>query len=420
MRALADAVTLSLASASWAAELTDPLLAATPWLTRPDIIDPMGIRFTGPEQGFLIERAGAVKRFDGGRLSTALTVTPAAGAERGLLGIATHRDFSANPFVYLYYTAGDATGAWIDNRLTRYTWNGSALVNPLPLGTFGSAMDGQGVGAANHNGGPLVFGNDGKLYGVTGDRLRSGIEQNASTTSSAFTGGVFRLNPDGTIPGDNPFASHSLPSVQRLYSYGLRNSFGLAFDPVTARLWNTENGPDTYDEINLVTSGMNSGWRPIMGPDSRDPENAPADLVMLPGATYQDPKFSFLSPLGVTSIQFLAGSALGAAYDDAVLVGDYNSQQILLLRLNATRDGFVLPGGLADGVLDDGDTLPPFGTDFNVVTDIQVGPDGAVYVTTLGDTIYRIAPVPEPHTWMLSLVGLALVGWAARRRRGAA
>ena len=137
---------------------------------------------------------------------------------------------------------------------------------------------------------------------------------------------------------------------------------------------------------------------------------------MLPGATYQDPKFSFEQPIGITSIQFLAGSALGPAYDDAVLIGDYVHQQILLLRLNENRDGFVLEGSLADGVLDDGDVLAPFATDISVVTDIQVGPDGAVYVATLRDTVYRIAPVPEPQTWLLSLAGLLLVAGAARIR----
>src|SRR5690606_33424630 len=182
-------------------------------------------------------------------------------------------------------------------------------------------------------------------------------------------------------------------------------------------LWITENGPGSYDEINRLTRGMNSGWEQIMGPDSRDPQNAPGDLVMLPGASYQDPKFSIQDPIGIAALGFLHGSSLGAGYDDALIYGEANSPNLWLLRLNANRDGFVLAGDLADGVLDPGDAFAPFGTDFRVVTDIQTGPDGAVYVAALGgNAIYRIAPIPEPGTWVLTLAGLALVGWAARRR----
>ena len=421
MRATVAALSFAFATTASAQLLTDPMLAVSSYLT--GLNNPAGIRFTGPNQGFVIEKGGdtgTVRRFANGVLSTALTLPVANDHfERGLLGIAVDPAFTSNGHVYLYHSAG-SSGAWIDNRLTRYTWNGTNLGSPLPMGTFGSSSDRQAIGG-NHNGGVLTFGPDGKLYGVTGDLNRNGVEQNnkATTASSAFTGGVFRLNTDGTVPADNPFSG----DFSRWYAYGVRNSFGLAFDPATGKLWNTENGVTTFDEINQVVRGMNSGWNAIQGPDSRNALNAPADLKILLGAVpgedavYQDPKFSFAQAIGITSIQFLNGSALGPAYDDAVLIGEANNPRLWLLRLNAARDGFVLVGGLADGVFDSGDGLTPFGTGFNVTTDIQIGPDGAVYIAALGSgEIFRVAAIPEPASWLLTLIGLAVVGGLAQRR----
>ncbi len=272
----------------------------------------------------------------------------------------------------------------------------------------------------NHDGGPLTFGPDGKLYGVTGDLNRDRAEQNnkGNANTTAGVGGIYRLNADLSIPSGsaaNPFDG----TFAQWYAYGVRNSFGLAFDPVTGRLWDTENGPSSYDEINLVPRGFNSGWNQIMGPDSRSPQNAPGDLVVLPESTYSDPEFSFRNPVAVTSLAFLAGSAWGSAYADGVIVGDNNTGKLYLLRLNAARDGFVLAGVLGDQVADSGAEagLLAFGSGFGVVTDLQVGPDHALYVLSLSQgQVYRIAPVPEPATWTMLLAALLPVIWAARRR----
>jgi glucose/arabinose dehydrogenase len=397
-----------------AQSLTDADLLVTPFLGA-GTVDPIAVRFTDANAGFLIEKGGAVKRFDGGSLATVLDLSVATNSERGLLGIALDPGYAQNRHVYLYYSAGSGS-SWTENRLARYTWNGTSLADPTPLATFGTSGDGQANGP-NHNGGPLLFGPDGKLYGVTGDLNRSGIEQNRSATQSAHTGGVFRLNADGTVPQDNPFASHTHADVRRWYTYGLRNSFGLAVDPATNSLWNTENGPDSHDEINRLFAGMNSGWNRLMGPDARDPDST-ADLIALPGSAYADPEFSFAQPIGITALHFLHGSALGAPYDDAVLVGEVNGGRLWLLRLNGARDGFELPGDLADGVLDPGDALTPFGTGFGIVTDITRGPDGALYITSFGsDAVYRVALVPEPATWALMILGVAFTTLCGVRRR---
>lgn len=409
---------------------------------RPAVDGATGIRFLSPGDAFVIEKqTGKVKRVQGTAVSEVLDLDVRADSERGLIGIELHPDFDpndANPddWVYLYYsvpmTPGDdssgATGNWAENRLSRFTWDGTDLVDETAL--FSIAFDAAQANGPNHDGGPLRFGPDGKLYLATGDLNRNRVEQNntAAATVSALTGGIYRFNDDGTIPSDNPFFTDSNPDLRGLYAYGVRNSFGLAFDPVTGALWDTENGPGDMDEVNLVAAGFNSGWRILMGPDSRDP-NTPDELVdlIMNTSTYSDPEFSFADTIGVTSIQFLAGSALGPAYDDAVLVGDSfgrsgppDNGNLYLLRLNEARDGFVLSGDLADLVEDPGDDLDQilFGVDLGPVTDIEIDPDGFVYVLSLNGDIHRI--VPEPGTAGMVALGLAVLALGRRRWRPAA
>jgi hypothetical protein len=243
----------------------------------------------------------------------------------------------------------------------------------------------------------MTFGPDGKLYGITGDLNRSGAEQNIENqaNNSSFVGGVYRLNDDGTVPNDNPFSSHTNADFHRWYAYGIRNSFGLAFDPATGNLWDTENGPNSYDEINFVAPGFNSGWVDLMGPDIRDPQGIGNLMNLAPGgvSTYSDPEFSWVSTVAPTAIHFLHGSALGAAYDDKVLVADNNLGQIYMYTLNSARDGFVLSGGLTDLVADSNAERDQVrvGSGFGVVTDFVRGPDGYVYAVSLTEgAVYRI------------------------------
>src|SRR5205823_5558152 len=187
----------------------------------------------------------------------------------------------------------------------------------------------------NHNAGPIRFGPDGKLYGTLGDLNRSRAEQNNTGTpsTSSFVGGIYRLNADGTVPADNPFSANANPDFRKWNAYGVRNTFGIAFDPVNNALWDTENGPASYDEVNKVAAGFNSGWTPIMGPDSRDPQNV-ADLVSLTGSQYSDPEFSWLNPIAPTGIEFLAAATTDPAYSNLVIVGDNNTGQLYKFTLN--------------------------------------------------------------------------------------
>jgi glucose/arabinose dehydrogenase len=433
MRTFAIAFLLVFAStAASAASLTDPNLIISPYLT--GLSAPTGLRFTGANEGFVIEKRGTVRYFSSGTVTTALDIisNTVSNSERGLLGIALDPNFATNRHVYLHHSTGsgntDATAIWVDNRVTRYTWDpvSQTLQAPSLVRIFGVNTSGIGNGP-NHNGGVLTFGADGKLYGVTGDLNRNSVEQNnRASSTTAFSGGVFRLNTDGTIPA--PVAGESNNNkfsgdFALWHAYGVRNSFGLAFDPATGNLWDTENGVDTFDEINLVPSGMNSGWRPIQGPAGATDPNAV--LNMLPGAIYQDPKFSFADAIGITSIQFV-GSTWGPGYANAVLVGEavVNSAtsfgRLWLFRLNASRDDFILTGDVADRVFDTGDAFAPLGTGWGLTTDIQVIPGDAVYVVSLTQgSIQRIVPVPEPQTWLLALAGLALVAFAVRHKRAA-
>lgn len=382
---------------------------------------PIALEFldpTDPSRFFVIEKnSGRVKLVQNGVVvSTVLDLPVNNASERGLLGIALHPQFATNGYVYLYYTRSSTTSDtstlanWTDNRVERYRWNGSALVEPTLMVSF--PRDTTQNNGPNHDGGVILFGPDGKLYGVTGDLNRGvlsnpRIEQNTSSTAVAGVGGIFRLNPDGSIPTDNPFVSHADARIRRLWAYGVRNSFGMTFDSLTARLWMTENGPNVYDEINLVERGFNSGWLKIMGPDSRDAVynengNQPYDsssLVYLPNSYYADPVFSWLQPIGVTSIAFVRSARFDANLRDTAIVGESNNGGLYQFTLNTERNDFILTGALADRVADSATerNLTRIGTNWGVVTDIRIGPDGYLYVVSMfANRVYRIRPVNPP------------------------
>jgi glucose/arabinose dehydrogenase len=317
-----------------------------------------------------------------------LDVNVDAQSERGLLGIAVHPNFPVTPYIYLYFTESsrsDGLNNGVANRVYRFSWNGSTLTTPGTLIAELSITPGP-----NHDGGVIAFGPDGKLYIVIGDLNRDGrLQNNPSGAAPDDTSVLLRLNDDGTVPSDNPFFSQC-GNVAKYFAYGIRNSFGMAFDPITGKLWNTENGPNEYDEINIVEPGFNSGWRKIMGPDSRN-GNGIAELFALTGAHYADPEFSWFEPIGVTAIAFPNSQLFSAVYQNSVLVGDVNNGNLYRLPLNQARDGFTLSGGLADLVAERESVR--VGMNFGGITDIKLGPEGRVYVVSIGDgAVYVIEP----------------------------
>jgi glucose/arabinose dehydrogenase len=362
---------------------------------------PTTMAFIGTRDILVLEKnTGRVRRVLNGTLQSApvLDVHVDTASERGMLGIAVHPNFPGDAFVYLYFTestsnGSDTSGSPAGNRVYRYIWNpvNARLEQPLLL------QDLPALPGPNHDGGAITFGPDGKLYIVIGDLNRSGqLQNNGGGAAPDDTSVILRLNDDGSVPDDNPFASQG-SALRKYYAYGIRNSFGLAFDPFTDKLWDTENGPDSYDEINLVEPGFNSGWNKIMGPDSRDLQNT-GDLVSFADSHYADPKFSWRNPIGVTAITFLDSDTLGAQYLGDVFVGDVNNGRIYRLQPNGARNGFVLGGALGDGVADNTGELNPliFASGFDGVTDLKVGPDGRLYVVSIGaGKLYAITAGPR-------------------------
>jgi glucose/arabinose dehydrogenase len=182
----------------------------------------------------------------------------------------------------------------LGNRVDRYAWNGTSLAFETTLIRLRARQNDAGQPErGNHNGGVLRCGPDGELYIQVGDTGRRGQMQNLEhgpfgpgipddqyggpePDDAHLTGVILRLNDDGSAPSDNPFFEHGLAvggevgvNLQKVFAYGLRNGFGMAFDPVGGALWEQENGDDSFSELNRVEPGMNSGWVQAMGPVDR-------------------------------------------------------------------------------------------------------------------------------------------------------
>ena len=448
---------------------------------------------------------GRVQRVVNGIVTrTVLDLGVNRNSERGLLGIALHPDFPYDPGVYLYWTcrstappanpffpdertcldanmfaadSGDVLEVpLLGNRVDRFIWDGEALRFDRNLITLRAFQNdgaptpvGQGdetqPARANHNGGVIRFGPDRKLYIVIGDNGRRGQLQNLKDgpggptreddqfggpepDDAHLTGVILRLNADGSTPGSNPFFRAGAriggevgANIQKIYAYGLRNGFGMAFDPRSGDLWEQENGDDSFSELNRVEPGFNSGWIQIMGPPSRiaqfkeiettvtptppdpfaatyfglqqlrwsptniadTPQAAQARLFMLPGAHYSAPEFSWKFEVAPGAIGFVAGRGLGPQFDGDLFVAA--ARPFLegghLFHFNLTGNRRAI--GTDDPRLEDrvADNLHKWeiteseslliGRNFGVGTDIQTGPNGNLFVVSLSNgAVYEI------------------------------
>ena len=167
-------------------------------------------------------------------------------SETGLLGIAIDPGFPARPFIYVYFS-DPALGI---NRLARFRADGDVADGPPQV-----LLDGLVTANRYHNGGDLVFGDDGMLYVTIGESHQRNLAQD----TASIGGKVLRLLPDGSIPSDDPIPGNPL------FTLGHRNSFGICVDVATGDLWETENGPTSDDEVNLLRAGGNYGWPQVMG-----------------------------------------------------------------------------------------------------------------------------------------------------------
>lgn len=346
---------------------------------------PTSMLFLDQNNILVLEKDGNVRLVSNGMLQAEplVSLTVDSKNERGLLGAER-----VGESVFLYATVKDGE---VINRIYKYTLAGAELTNEEVF------MDLPGTPATNHQGGKLAVSNDGYLYSVTGELQRDGKDQNiVNGPDPDFSGAILKINPnDGSPAPNNPFQGDNPNDPLNWYqAYGIRNSFGLGVDPVTGTLWDTENGAQSYDEINLVSPGFNSGWKLAMGPisDSGITEN---DLVSFPNSSYKDPILSFIDSFGITDIEFLNSDKLGAQYSNNAFVGDLGYGNLYRFELNEDRTDFALDSpGLDDRVVDNDDELASilFGEGFEGVTDIKTGPDGLLYVLSFNDgAIYRIS-----------------------------
>ena len=365
---------------------------------------PTSMAFIDTSNILVSEKDGQVRLVSNGVLEDkpVLQVSVDTASERGLLGIAIMNSTKTNlannsKFVYLYYT--ESKGGDLRNRVYRYEWNGQNqnLVNPTLI------LDLPALPGPNHDGGKLVIGPDHYLYAVIGDLNHRGKLQNTNDGPDPDdTSVILRVNPnDGSAVKDNPFIKDANIAMHKYYAYGIRNSFGITFDPITGNLWQTENGPDVYDEINVVKPGFNSGWTQVMGPLSRNTGFMIGQLVNFPHSHYADPVFSWKNPVAVTDIEFMKSSVLGEKYKNNIFVGDYNNGNLYYFEVNSTRTGINLDInqekiGLSSLVVDNANqqSAVTFGTGFGGISDIKIGPtDGFLYVLSINDgIIYKVVP----------------------------
>jgi len=255
------------------------------------------------------------------------------------------------------------------NSIYQYDWNGQKLTNPVLLKELPSIN-------TDHHGGIIVANGDDEIYFVNGDnddRSKLGYDPVGSS--------LYGFSEDPENKPSNDFILASILKINNnektveIFATGVRNSFGLAIDPLTGNLWDTENGFNSWDEINLVKHGFNSGWPKIMGPNKEPYQNIdPSDITTeflcntceIKGVSspfpslalhsedfvYSDPEFSFMIPVGITSIAFPDNNGF-EKYSDWLFVGDFNNGRIYKFHLNEDRTGFVFSSPyLSDLVLD--------------------------------------------------------------------
>ena len=394
------------------------------------LVDPTGMAFIDSNDILVLEKGkGTVQRILDGQMldEPLLDANVNSEDERGMLGIAiTKNDTKANPNVFLYYTEADGgdEGDPLGNRLYRYELIGNKLVNPKLL------LDLPSLPGPSHNGGVVAVGPDNNIYVAVGDMIptrygqsqyQSAVQNYENGKDPDGRGGILRVTQDGEVVGNKGILGDNHP-LDKYFAYGIRNSFGIAFDPITGNLWDTENGPSFGDEINLVESGFNSGWAKIMGIWSVDETinadgnreitegnqitsqsngSALADLSDLVGfdghGNYSDPELTWEKSIGPTSIAFLNSDNFGNEYANDLFMGNIKGQ-LYHFDIVSNRTQLDLNGPLSDMVVQDSDEEESliFGSEFGIITDIEVGPDGNLYVLSgVRDTegrVYRISP----------------------------
>ena len=387
---------------------------------------PSSMAFLGNNDILVLEKNdGTVKRIVNGVMlaDPLLKVNVSSVGERGMLGIAIlkRENQSKSPYIFLYYTAatskskpfGNMAGnnsTLTTNRLVRYEMSNDRLVNGKLI------FEIKPEGRILHNGGKMVVGPDNNLYITIGDISDAGNPQMDAFPNGRA--GILRFTPDGDSVKNESGKSimGNTSPTNKYYAYGLRNSFGIGFDPVSGKLWDTENGPSFGDEINLVEPGFNSGWDTIQGYWT---ERVPTSVVLIPNPKdiasfggklkYSPPELATYPTVGFTALTFINTSNYGKEYENDMLVGDFHNGNLYHFDLNKNRTDLELNGGLDDKIANNVSDLNSviLGQGFGGITDIKVGPDGSIYILAVyqgGDNCYP-KPLPGCITYTSSLPG---------------
>ena len=275
-----------------------------------------------------------------------------SASEEGLIGILVQ-----NNDVFVHHTTRSVDDDTVSNWFTKYTWNGEKLIEPVELLSFHK-------GTGTHNGGVMIEDENGIVLGAIGDLgygkvLDMQQQKNFLSAENNYVGSILSLNEPSEV-----------------YAVGIRNTYGLDIDPVTGILWDTENGPNLFDEVNLVMPNFNGGWSAYTGP-TEDPISTMYEpdfigflksqirLLLSPfyglfvlGDIYEysDPEFSWKRTISPTALNF-APSSFGK-YENWLFVGDCNFGNIYKFKLNSDRNGFVLGhSNLKDLVVHEVDSL---------------------------------------------------------------
>ena len=403
--------------------LSDPNLKIEVFAT--GLKKPTNMAFLNNGDALVLEKQnGTVRKIVNGSVlpDPVLDVDVANYDTRGMLGIVIAKnETGGKDHIFLYYTEakeGHADGedrclspdkcieGYLPkgNMLYKYelSQDGSKLINPKLIFSWPPLK------RADHNGGELILGPDNNLYLIVGhgtNRNDSEAANNKKNPNVIDGGtGILALNQNGGSIFNNGLLGEESP-LNRYYAYGIRNGFGLDFDPVTGKLWDTENGPSFGDEINLVEPGFNSGWIVIQGTwtvgnrelEGKMVSGEPDNLVDFNGnGIYSSPEFIWNQTVGVTALKFLNSDKYGAEYQNDIFVGSIKPNGDLYhFDLNSKRNGLDLQGQLENKIAYKYEDLTKyiFGKNFGIISDITVGPDGYLYIVSLGrGEIYRIIP----------------------------
>lgn len=293
---------------------------------------------------WMTERNGKISRInpETGELIPVLTISEVvSNGEGGLLGMVLHPDFNTNPQVFVVYDYNN--GSNYQEKVVRYTYNGTTLIDPQTV------ID--NIHASNiHNGSRLLITGD-KLFVSTGDASDQSLPQN----TSAVNGKILRLNLDGSIPADNPFANNPV------WSYGHRNPQGLVY--ANGILYSSEHGPDTDDEINIIEKGRNYGW-----PDVKGFCNESGEQSFCSANNVKEPINAWTPTIATSGLDYYNSDFI-PQWKNSLLVATLKNQRLMQLKLDDAHTSVT-------------ETKEFFTSSYGRMRDICISPEGKVYICT--------------------------------------